>query len=184
MLEAMARRPRGKIEKGSYHVTMRTAGPIPMFKDDIDRIDFCNLVRRTITRRDWVCRSFCLMPTHYHLIVDVNEDTLQPGMHAINGQYALRFNRCHGRSGHLCGDRYSAVPILTVGHMVWAFRYVARNPVEAGLCSSPVDWRWNSYRGCVELEPGFDFVTNEPIYEYFGVDRASAIRAIRNFVEN
>jgi REP element-mobilizing transposase RayT len=180
----MARRPRGKIEKGTYHVTMRSAGPIPMFRDDTDRTDFSNLVARTIRKHGWVCRSFCLMPTHYHLILDVDEGTLQPGMHAINGQYAQRFNRCHRRSGHLCGSRYGAVPILTVAHMLRAFRYVARNPVEAGLCRSPVDWRWSSYSGCIGLEPGFYFVMNEPMYSYFGSERASAIREIRAFVES
>lgn len=155
-----------------------------MFMDDLDRSDFCDRTARTIAERGWLCRSFCLMPTHYHLILDVDENALQAGMHAINGQYAQRFNARHGRSGHLCGDRYRAVRIEAHAHMLRAFRYVARNPVKAGLCRSPADWTWSSYRGCIGLEAGFEFVTHEPIYDYFHADRARAIRELRQFVED
>jgi len=179
----MARRPRGKIETGSYHVTLRTAGPVWMFLDDLDRTFFCNRLERTMRDLGWICRSFCLMPTHYHLILDVVEDKLQPGMHVLNGMYAQWFNRRHGRSGHLGGARYGAVHIESDGHMLRAFRYVARNPVKDGLCWDPIEWRWSSYRGCVGLEPVFGFVSNEPMYAYFGSDPASAILGIRSFVE-
>jgi putative transposase len=180
----MARQPRGKIETGSYHVTLRTAGPVWMFLDDLDRTHFCNRLARTIQDRGWLCRSFCLMPTHYHLILDVDEDTLQPGMHVLNGIYAQWFNRRHGRSGHLGGARYNATHIVTDAHMLRAFRYVARNPVKDGLCESAIEWRWSSYRGCIGLEPAYAFVRSEIMYGYFGSDAASAIDGIRALVED
>jgi putative transposase len=179
----MARRARGDIFEGSYHVTMRSAGPIAMFVDDVDRTDFCNRLARTIRARDWSCRAFCLMPTHYHLMVDLGENALQPGMHEINGQYAQQFNRRHGRSGHLRGDRYHAVPIETDAHMQSAYRYVFRNPVEAGLCARPQDWLWSSYRGAIGLEPRFAFVDDQLLYGCFGGEPEKAIREIRAYVE-
>jgi putative transposase len=33
-----------------------------------------------------------------------------------------------------------------------AHRYVARNPVRAGLCAEPRNWRWSSYRALIGLE--------------------------------
>ena len=54
---------------GIYHVTHRTAGPIDMFRDDVDRTDFCVRLARVIRKHDWVCHSFVLMPTHYHLLL-------------------------------------------------------------------------------------------------------------------
>ncbi len=163
---------------------LRSTGPIDLFRDDFDRAGFCNRFARVITKFSWTCRAFCLMTTHYHLIVDVAENRLQPGMHNHNGPYAQEFNRRHERSGHLRGDRYHAEPILSEGHMLRAFRYVARSPVRAGLCASPADWKWSSYRGHAGLDGAFAFVDHEPIRAYFGRDREGAIRALRDFVED
>jgi REP element-mobilizing transposase RayT len=178
----MARQARGDIPAGTYHVTMRSAGPTPMYLDDFDRTLFCILLARTIRRQVWVCRAFVLMTTHYHLLLDVDENKLQPGMQQLNGPYAQRFNARHKRSGHLRGAPYLAKPVLSDGHMLWALRYIARNPVEAGLCERAADWPWGSYRGCAELDGGFAFVDSSLLRGYFGSDRAYATRLLRTFV--
>ena len=165
-------------------MTLRTAGPIEMFRDDTDRMDFCGRLARTIRRFGWTCRAFCLMTTHYHLLLDVADNRLQPGMHRLNGQYAQEFNHRHGRSGHLHGDRYASELVQTDGHMLRAFRYIVRNPVRAGLCDNPADWLWSSYRGTAGLDGAFAFVDDRPIRAYFGRDAEDAIRVLRGFVED
>ena len=155
-----------------------------MFTDDVDRMDFCSRLAREIGRFGWRCRAFCLMTTHYHLLLDVTTNRLQPGMHRLNGQYAQEFNQRHGRSGHLGGDRYGATQVETDGHMLRAFRYIVRNPVRAGLCKSPADWMWSSYRGNAGLDGGFAFVDDGPIRAYFGGDNGKALRLLRDFVED
>lgn len=179
----MARMARGHVPAGTYHVTTRTAGPVPLSLDDLDRRAFCRLLSKMIARFDWRCPAFCLMPTHYHLLIDVAENNLQAGMHQLNGQYAQNFNRRHRRSGHLHGARYHAEPVLTDGHMLYAFRYIARNPLEAELCDSPADWLWSSYRGTAGLDGRFAFVDDAVIRDYFGGDSEEALRLLRNFVE-
>ena len=177
----MPRQARGKILAGSYHITHRTTGPIRMFIDDIDRTLFCNYLAGVIKAQGWICHAFCLMPTHYHLLLDVDEDALQPGMQRLNGPYAQRFNGRHGRRGHLRGDRYSAKPVESIGHMLHTYRYIARNPVRAGLCACPSDWTWGSYRGSVGLEVVFPFVDSSRIHGYFGADRATGFDTLREF---
>jgi putative transposase len=155
---------------------------VPMFLDDDDRTHFCALFIRVLRRAGWACRAFCFMTTHYHLLHDVPAETLQAGMHRLNGLYAQGFNVRHDRSGHLFGDRYSHDPVESDGHMLEVLRYIARNPVEAGLCEKPSDWYWGSYRGCVELDEGFPFVDSTLLRSYFGADRARATELIRHFV--
>jgi len=179
----MPRQPRGDVPAGIYHVTMRSAGPVAMFVDDVDYRDFCGRLARVIRRFRWTCHSFCLMPTHYHLLLRVPDNALQPGMHRLNGQYAQQFNGRHGRSGHLCGDRYHPEPVLTDGHMLAAFRYIARNPVKSGLCTNPVEWLWSSYRGTAGLDGKFAFVDDEALLAYFGGSSSEASRQLRDFVE-
>lgn len=183
MVECMARQPRGDVPGGTYHVTTRTAGPVRLFQDDFDRADFCDRLARSIRRFRWTCHAFCLMPTHYHLLLTVPANSLQAGMQRLNGGYAQNFNRQHGRSGHLHGDRYHAEPVLTDGHMLYAFRYTVRNPLEAHLCESPADWLWSSYRGTVGLGSRFAFVDDAAIRDYFGGETEEALRLIRSFVE-
>jgi putative transposase len=184
MLMPMSRRARGHLDAGTYHVTLRSAGPVAMFVDDVDRYDFCGRVSRTIDKLGWICRAFCLMSTHYHLLLDVEANSLQVGMHRINGQYAQEFNKRHGRSGHLCGERYNAEPVTTDAHMLGAFRYILRNPVRAGLCTTPADWTWSSYRGSAGLDSGFRFVNDSPMHAYFGADANEIRRNVRALVDD
>jgi putative transposase len=164
----MTRLARGYLADGPYHVTTRSAGPAPIYVDDIECTYFCNLVARTIKRWRWDCLSFCVMPTHHHLLLDTPAESLKVGMQYLNWSYARWFNQRHGRWGHVFGDRYACKPVLTDGHILSTMRYIARNPVRAGLCELPEDWAWSSYRGLVGLDDTFPFVEHEPIRAYFG----------------
>lgn len=179
----MARQARGNLPEGTYHITTRSAGPIAMFVDGTDRMDFLDRLAKAAAKFGWSCRAFCLMTTHYHLLLDVPANTLQAGMQRLNGGYAQEFNRQHRRSGHLHGDRYNAEPVETERHLLAAFRYVVRNPVVAGLCASPADWLWSSYRGTAGLDGRFAFVDDAPIRAYFSRDTEKASRLLRDFSE-
>jgi putative transposase len=183
-LSPMARAKRGFISAGIYHVTHLTAGRIDMFRDDVDRTDFCVRLARVIRKQEWVCHSFVLMPTHYHLLLAVEDNMLQPGMQRLNGTYAQAFNRRWGRWGHLRGDRYGAKPVESDGHFLACVRYIARNPVEAGICVSAADWTWSSYPDCVGLRSTFAFVEHETVRGYFGGESSRSLQLIRDFVED
>jgi putative transposase len=180
----MPRRARGPVPAGVYHVTTRSAGPIAMFVDDFDRTLFCNLLARVVRKRQCLCHAFVLMTTHFHLLLEVEDNVLQPGMQTLNGPYAQRFNARHRRSGHLRGDRYFARVVESDGHMLNAFRYIVRNPVEAGLCARPSDWIWGSYRGCVGLEKEFPFVNSSRMRAYFAPERDAACALLRELCDD
>lgn len=180
----MPRKLRGPIVPGIYHVTRRSAGPIAMFRDDVDRTGFCNYLNRVVTRFGWVCHAFCLMTTHYHLLVSVEQDALQPGMHALNGPYAQAFNLRHGRNGHLRGSPYGARLVDDDDDFLRVVRYIALNPVRGGLCEHPADWAWSSYRQTAGYDGNrFPFVTSELILSCFSGDDTRSQRLLRLLVE-
>jgi REP element-mobilizing transposase RayT len=179
----MPRQARGHLPAGTYHVTTRTAGPIGMFVDDFDRTRFCALLERTLRRREWSCLAFILMPTHYHLLLEVPDNDLSGGMQGLNWAYARRFNARHGRKGHFVGERYHSGQVTRDRHLLRALRYIARNPVKAGLCREPADWYWGSYRGAAGLDVGFPFVDPAPLRRYFGNDAMRANELVRAFVD-
>jgi REP element-mobilizing transposase RayT len=137
---------------------------------------------RAMKSASWVCRAFCLMSTHYHLLLDVPENGLQHGMRRLNGCYARWFNGRHDRVGHLFGERYYSRLVDSDGYMLYLLRYIARNPVEAGLVTRPSDWYWGSYRGCAGLDAGFPFVDSSLLRGYFSSAEDRASELIRLFV--
>ena len=64
------RRPRNELPPaGIYHVTTRGVARTAIFLDDDERRLFLRLFAAEVQRHDWRCHVFCLMTTHYHLVV-------------------------------------------------------------------------------------------------------------------
>lgn len=114
-----------------------------VFLDDMDRAAFTFLLRQAVDRFSLRIIAWCLLGTHFHLIVECRREELSLAMHRLNGLYAQRFNRRHGRRGHLFEERFSAWVVENEEHLHAAIRYVIWNPVAAGLCREPREWIWS-----------------------------------------
>ena len=53
--------------------------------------------------------AFCLMPNHYHLLVQTPEGNISRCLRHINGVYTQRFNRRHKVDGQLFRGRYKSI---------------------------------------------------------------------------
>jgi putative transposase len=104
-------------------------------------------------------------------------------MHGLVGGYSRRFNDRHVRAGYLVRDRYWSRRKDEPAALLEAFRYVARNPVAAGLVDRPEDWRWSSYGTTVGVSEMFGFVDASPVLGEFGATRAAQVQGLRRFVE-
>jgi putative transposase len=144
--DAVPRRPRNLLPDGIYHVTARGVAGAPIFVSDRDRRLFLELLADVIERFRWVCHAFCLMDTHYHLVVETTLARLSAGAHRLNGLYAMRFNAAHDRRGHVFGDRFWSSLVESEEHLEQACRYVVANPVRAGMCDEPSAWPWSRSR--------------------------------------
>lgn len=167
----------------TYHVTAHAnddRGAI--FLDDHDRRVFLRTLTDAVSRWAWHLHAYCLMDTHFHLLVYTPEETLAVGMGRLNGIYAQTFNRRHGRRGHLFRDRYWSEPLMTDEHVVAAMRYIAMNPVRAGLCNSAAGWPWSNYRATAGLDPRPAFLHVDWTYRLFGRSPSEAQTEYRAFV--
>lgn len=87
------------------------------------------------------------MSTHYHLLVTAgDEQSIPQTVKQFAGEYGQYYNRKHGRSGDVFGDRYSARLIRDERQLLTCLRYIDRNPVNANLVDSPEQYRWSSFR--------------------------------------
>jgi putative transposase len=140
----MARLRRSDLPDGVFHVTARGVAGTAVFRDDEDRRRFLHLLGRAVERHDWTCHAFCLMGTHYHLVVQATRDDVSAGIQWLNGTYAQSFNRRHERWGHLFGARFGSWVVDRDEHLAATCRYVLQNPVRAGLCRNAEDWAWSA----------------------------------------
>jgi putative transposase len=122
------------------------------------------------------------MDTHFHLIVYTVTATLSVGMRRLLGEYAQWVNWKYGRRGHLFARRLSSRHITDDAHLLEAHRYVALNPVRAGLCDDPAEWRWGSYRALAGLERPPDFLDVQAVHQLFSLQPEAAACAYRAFV--
>lgn len=179
----MPRPPRVSVPHGVYHVTSRGNRRQPVFVDGRDREFFLGMLAITCARRRWSCRGYCLMPNHYHLVVETPDADLSSGMQGLNGEYAHHFNFFHGIDGHLFQGRFHAVLVESDPHLAELSRYIALNPVRAGLAATARDWRWSSYPAIAEGRPSPTFVDVQGILGLFGRDPERARKSLVEFVE-
>ncbi len=133
-----------------HHVFARGNDRREIFDDESDRWMYVRTLARAVARMRWRCLAYCLMDNHVHLLIETPHGNLGAGMQRLHGDYAQAYNERHGRSGHVFQGRYGATRVRTEEHMLMVVAYIVRNPVEAGLCSRPEEWRWSSHRAVVD----------------------------------
>jgi len=179
----MARPRRIVVAQAVYHITARGNRRQPIYADDRDRREFISLLAKVVKRRAWRCHAYCLMPNHYHLILQTHGD-LSAGLQEVNGRYAQWFNRRHGLTGHLFQGRFHSALVETDWHALELSRYIILNPVRAGLAALPEAWKWSSFRAAIGAARRPAFLTTSWLLELFGPDTGRARERYRTFARD
>jgi REP-associated tyrosine transposase len=179
----MARPHRTQVAGLLYHVTATGNRHEPIYADDFDRQRFLGFLALVVRKFRWTCHAYCLMTTHYHLMITTREPNIGRGMHFLNGRYAQSFNRRHKLSGHVFQDRYHSVIVAEESHLLELVRYIALNPVRAGVCSTPENWDWSSYACTLGVRKAPEFLSDDFVLSCFGSKREQALRRLHAFVD-
>ncbi len=165
---------------GFYHVAARAQAEEGLFRDEVDYLRFETEVQLVHTSGGVRCLAACALTTHYHLLLETDDGALAPAMKRLNERYARAYNARYDRRGHAFAQRYLCVPVLSDEHLLTVYRYLARNPVEAGLCARPEEWIWSSYPVAIGRERRFAFVDASFMVRCFD----GSLAALRQFVES
>jgi len=111
--------------------------------------------------------AYCLMPTHYHLVVFVKDipevseaveasqmSPVSRAMQRFSISYTKAMNKRYGRVGALFQGAFRARHVDEDGYLMHLTRYVHLNPILAGLVDHPQDWEFSSYRDYVGMRQG------------------------------
>lgn len=141
----MPRRPRAFYPGVPTHITARGVDDQPIFRSDLDRYQLLALLRSVTKGAKWQVLCWCLMTTHYHLLVVVPPDELRVSwaMQKVNSSYAREFNARHRRRGHVFGQRFTDTLVESDGHGHRTIAYILENPVRAGMVKRFDEWPWS-----------------------------------------
>jgi len=146
----MARKLRVEYPGAIYHVMNRGDRREEVFRDDEDRQRFLITLGEACAKTGWQVHALCLMPNHFHLVVETPQSNLVAGMKWFLGTYTARFNRRHKVFGHLFSGRYKALVVdgSGSGYLRTVCDYVHLNPARARLLApeQPLRaYRWSSW---------------------------------------
>ena len=138
----MSRTARKKSEASIYHVMLRGTDRRIIFSDDEDCERFSGILKRVRAVSDFRLFAYCLMGNHVHLLIQERKEPLELIFKRIGVSYVNYYNRKYDLEGHLFQDRFRSEAIDTDAYFLDVLRYICQNPVKAGLCKSPSEYKW------------------------------------------
>jgi REP element-mobilizing transposase RayT len=137
-----------------YHIYNRGNNRERTFFERENYAFFLRQLRQYITEPVVDVVAYCLMPNHYHLILQLRADDLSNSFQAFSLSYTKAINKQHERVGSLFQGPFKAIHIETDQYLTHLSRYIHLNPVIAGLVGKAEDWEFSSYREYVGLRQG------------------------------
>ena len=147
------------FQKGAtYHVYNRANGTDRMFCNAGNYFYFMRKYHEYMGQL-WDTHVYCLMPTHFHLLISVkpqqgDEDDLarkcSQAFSNFANSYAQAFNKQQFRHGSLFSPNFRRKEVDSIEYLKTAICYIHCNPVKDGLVSAPDDWAHSSYNAIAD----------------------------------
>ena len=139
----MARRPRAFVE-GIHHFAPHASDTRFLFLSGDDRRSFLERLALVFERLQLSLVAYALLGNHYHGVVFTPGGRISSALHQLHTWYSCTQNRRHERSAHLFRAHPFAREVTSDEDLLGVCRYVAHNPVAAGLAADPFAWPWSS----------------------------------------
>jgi REP element-mobilizing transposase RayT len=163
-------RPRREFEQGVYHISSHGSDTRHLYRSDADRRDFLKRMSSTFWTRDIDVLAYALLGNHYHALVRIPDDGFSEALQRLHTEYSRHHNLRHRRSAHLFRAHCLARRITDDDDLLGLYRYIACNPVRAGLAQTPVGWPWASTRAHAGYEPAAIPIDEQPLHALLGPD--------------
>jgi len=176
----MPRKLRVEYEGAIYHVLNRGDRRELIFLDNTDREMFLGTLGEACAKTGWQVHAFCLLPNHFHLVVETPQPNLVAGMQWLASTYTARFNRRHKQFGHLFSGRYKALIVdgSGTGYFKTVCDYVHLNPVRAKLLLPPKPlsaYAWSSWPEYLKSPPArWPWLRVDRLLGEYGIPKDSA----------
>lgn len=157
-----------------HYVTLVTHNRVPVFRSDKACEIFIDVLRETREKYPYKLIGYVLMPDHVHAIINNRCGTISDWLRRVRGNSARRILNWLREGQHL-----ASLAKLALSHPqkrnnthalwqkdpsvidLWSHKFILQklsylhlNPVRAGLCKHPAEWKWSSYKAYLPHSPG------------------------------
>lgn len=140
----MPRTGRSFSGNGFYHIVVRGADKLTIFRRASDYTAFLDTVFGMAEENGVSVIAYCLMSDHAHLLIRDNDRKLSGFMSRVLNRYAHHYNSRYNHTGRVFYDRFYSKCIDTSAYLLEVYRYILKNPEEDGVCRMD-EYRWSSY---------------------------------------
>ncbi len=88
--------------------------------------------------------AFVLMSNHFHLLVRAPEGNLSQAMNYFMRETSRQIGYSAGRINQTYGGRFLRSQIQSHHYYLNAYKYIYRNPIEAGVCEKAEEYKFSS----------------------------------------
>jgi putative transposase len=141
----MSRMQRIEYTNSFHHIIDRGYLKKQIFLDTNDYKFFLDLLWKVCKSHCLIIHAYCLMPNHFHLLVQNPLQNISKAMHLLLLRYALYFNKKYKQKGKVFERQFLSPLIDTENYLLTVSKYIHRNPLNI-LVQDLEDWRWSSYK--------------------------------------
>jgi len=178
----MSRPLRIQYPNAWYHVMNRGRRYEDIFADAEDYQIFVDLLKETSEMWNIRIAAYCLMPNHYHLLVQTPDANISRAMRHLNGVYTQGYNRRHEWDGPLFRGRYKSILVSADSYLLQLVRYIHRNPLKADLVKNLKDYQWSSHKGYLSIAGKWEWLDKKFMLSMLTAEKKKWIKEYRKFV--
>jgi len=167
----MPRKPRLYLPDVPSHVIQRGNNRSATFFVEDDYRFYLKTLKAACTKYDVRLHAYVLMTNHVHLLMTPREETgISRVMQSIGRCYVQYINKTYRRTGTLWEGRHKANLIQAERYLLYCYRYIELNPVNANMVEHPGNYRWSSYQHNA-LGQSDLLLTEHSVYLELGVNK-------------
>jgi len=164
-----------------YHIFNRGINSEIIFRTDRNYHFFLRRMKELLTLEITHIYAYVLMPTHYHMLVNINSNDFSTAMGRLSNSYTKAYNRDCKRTGPLFEGRFKSKLVASDEHILGLSRYMHLNPVVAHLVKKPDSWSFSNSKELINNKEGNASESNI-ILSFF--ENVNPRIGYKNFVED
>lgn len=142
----MPRCPRGYLNTSFFHVMTQGINKSYIFENPKDILYYTNKMSKLAKDQNIEIVAYCIMSNHAHLLIQTSQiNELSKYMQRLNTSYAKYYNKKYNKVGFVFRNRYEAEGIYGEKQLYNCVKYIANNPVKAGICENPEQYKFSRY---------------------------------------
>ncbi|MDY0288964.1 MAG: transposase [Sphaerochaeta sp.] len=178
----MPRRKRNDEPNTIHHVIQRGNNRNYIYETTQDKREFLSILSTAIATYDALLLQYVLMDNHYHLLIRLGDQPLSTIIWFLNRNYSVYYNKRYNRTGTIYGDRYKSYIVTESQKFFSTVRYIVRNPVKAGLSSTPAEYLWSGHASVFTHQPCI--IDKAALLAYFSPDVDLALKRYKECTEH